>query len=369
MKTWMPLCCLPVLAVIIVCCNSETVEPVLSSTKLEVVVNDIPYKTEQYLRIPYMLRMWEYAKDGLTLQKIEVLDDVSKAVLLTLDKSQFPRIHKDPIPPNPIFVSDTLKGCYTSIQLPIPLNQAPPARVSHRLTLRDTIRNVEVVVRGGVFLPRLGENPLVIGSPVKGRNQIIFNQSTNEYHFYTAFFIGGNIWRGERFAFDNVRVDDDFTNSYTGDINVNENHYCYHDTLYAVADGTVQSMATDQLENHGSLHDVPMTTAISYAGNYIIIDIGNGRYAFYAHCATNSAFVTVGQQVKKGDPLALLGNSGNSDMPHLHFQICDRPDFFFSIAVPFVLEKLTIIGAGGLHVTPVQYTNCMPEMWDIVNIE
>ncbi|MCX6285893.1 MAG: M23 family metallopeptidase [Bacteroidetes bacterium] len=49
--------------------------------------------------------------------------------------------------------------------------------------------------------------------------------------------------------------------------------------------------------------------------------MGNGCNAMYAHCVKGSFMVKAGDKVKKGQPLALLVNSGNSDAPHLHFEI------------------------------------------------
>lgn len=54
-------------------------------------------------------------------------------------------------------------------------------------------------------------------------------------------------------------------------------------------------------------------------GNMIRIDHGNGYSTVYAHC--NSLAVTVGQKVNAGDMLGLIGNSGDSDGPHLHFEV------------------------------------------------
>jgi hypothetical protein len=39
----------------------------------------------------------------------------------------------------------------------------------------------------------------------------------NEYHFYTIIFVGWTLGTGERFAFDNMQVDDNFDKFYQGD--------------------------------------------------------------------------------------------------------------------------------------------------------
>jgi murein DD-endopeptidase MepM/ murein hydrolase activator NlpD len=54
-------------------------------------------------------------------------------------------------------------------------------------------------------------------------------------------------------------------------------------------------------------------------GNAVIIDHGNGFQTLYAHLA--SIVVTVGNNVVKGDTIGLLGTTGNSTGPHVHFEI------------------------------------------------
>lgn len=54
-------------------------------------------------------------------------------------------------------------------------------------------------------------------------------------------------------------------------------------------------------------------------GNLVKIDHGNGVQTWYAH--TSKMLVSVGKQVKAGDVIALVGSTGNSTGPHLHFEI------------------------------------------------
>jgi len=56
-------------------------------------------------------------------------------------------------------------------------------------------------------------------------------------------------------------------------------------------------------------------------GNYIAIDHGDSLYAYYAHLRKFSAFVKSGDSVKKGQKIGLVGSSGNSSDPHLHFEL------------------------------------------------
>jgi len=60
-------------------------------------------------------------------------------------------------------------------------------------------------------------------------------------------------------------------------------------------------------------------------GNFVVIEGGVGA-ALYAHLQRGSLTVGVGDDIGVGAELGKVGNSGNSTMPHLHFQLMDRPD-------------------------------------------
>ena len=59
-----------------------------------------------------------------------------------------------------------------------------------------------------------------------------------------------------------------------------------------------------------------------YSGGYgklIKIDHGNGMQTYYAHCS--SLLVSSGQHVEEGETIGLIGSTGNSTGPHLHFEV------------------------------------------------
>ncbi len=54
-------------------------------------------------------------------------------------------------------------------------------------------------------------------------------------------------------------------------------------------------------------------------GNLVLISHRSGFVSFYGH--NEVLFVRAGERVKQGEPIALVGNSGQSTAPHLHFEI------------------------------------------------
>ncbi len=341
---------------------------------IEVAFSDIPFQTEKYLRIGYTLKTWEYEKDGLELQKITVLDYSTGDELFVIEKADLPKIYKDPLPANAFVTFDKLTSYYMSIQLPIPLGQTPPRLVTNSLIFRDTVSGNEFSLRGGTFAPRLNESPLVIASPIKRNNLAYINQSTLGYHFNNTVFAYGGIFTSERYAFDSLQLNDEFTDTYEGDPAVNTNYFNYNTPLLAVADGTVVFVQDGLPENHGNQKDVTLHTLLEYGGNFVVLDIGGGHYAFYCHCIPGSINVGVGDVVHEGDEIARLGNSGNSTAPHLHFQISDGPDVFFSQGVPFVLKEYIKIGESNGTDAPIfldleLITNSMMEQTTIFRVE
>ena len=82
--------------------------------------------------------------------------------------------------------------------------------------------------------------------------------------------------------------------------------------------------------------------AIGLTGNYVLIDHGKNEYSMYAHLQPGSVRVHKGDQVKAGAIIGKIGSSGNSTEPHLHFQLCDKPDPLMCAGVPVNFSNVTV---------------------------
>ena len=120
---------------------------------------------------------------------------------------------------------------------------------------------------------------------------------------------------------------------------------CYGEELLAVADGVVVSVLDDLPDQvPPKLPDPSTITLANVDGNHVVLDIGQGLFAFYAHMKPGSVRVRLGQKVRAGTVLGLLGNSGNSSAPHLHFHLMDTASVLGSEGLPYVLSRFKLAG-------------------------
>jgi murein DD-endopeptidase MepM/ murein hydrolase activator NlpD len=64
-----------------------------------------------------------------------------------------------------------------------------------------------------------------------------------------------------------------------------------------------------------------MDSSFKDKGNYVLVLHADGSWAGYFHLQKNGVLVNEGTTVKKGDIIALSGNTGWSSAPHLHFEV------------------------------------------------
>lgn len=85
------------------------------------------------------------------------------------------------------------------------------------------------------------------------------------------------------------------------------------------------------------MHDQPKLFTPNNAGgpgNYVVIDHLNGEFTLYGHLRRGSIAVRKGERVSSGQQLGRCGNSGASEIPHLHFQLQTAADINAADGLP-----------------------------------
>jgi hypothetical protein len=190
----------------------------------------------------------------------------------------------------------------------------------------------------------LGPEAMVIAPPFKGDGWLDANGCCQEIgpHRFVTNPMNGRLDPSEQFAIDYIQLDAE-GHAFRTDGKAPEDWFCYGVDILAVAPGTVVEVVRD-LPNVPPLKAPEGLTMAQIAGNRVIIDMGSGRYAMYAHLAPNSITVHVGDHVQQGQKLGLLGNTGNTTGTHLHFQLMDRPSSLDATSLPFVFDHMKLEG-------------------------
>jgi murein DD-endopeptidase MepM/ murein hydrolase activator NlpD len=151
--------------------------------------------------------------------------------------------------------------------------------------------------------------------------------------------LNGELWAPERFAIDYVQLTDGGV--LTGDRTKLDSYPYFGADIHAVADGPVVAVVDGLPEQAPGANPTGLPLD-QYAGNHVVQDIGGGNYAFYAHLKTGSVKVKPGDKLTIGQSIGALGNSGNTDGPHLHFHVMSTPDPLHANGLPFVFKKFRL---------------------------
>jgi hypothetical protein len=155
--------------------------------------------------------------------------------------------------------------------------------------------------------------------------------------------INGELQVPERFGIDFFKLDAD-NRAWVGDPSRLSSYLSYRQPVLSVADGTVVASRND-LPNNTEVPKPPKKPPIDEAvGNFVIVRLASGVFVLYGHLDPGSVTVAAGQRVAEGSRLGLIGSSGNSTTPHLHFQTLTEPTFFPSDSLPYVFDRFDLLG-------------------------
>jgi murein DD-endopeptidase MepM/ murein hydrolase activator NlpD len=300
----------------------------------------------------YELHISNLTPTAMILRRVEVLDGNNPArVLHTLQDSALVREITRLGPQVPAADRATIGGgLRAAVYMWVLLDRGTaPTTLRHRLTLErvanDSTRQ-PVTLEGGVT--RVDRDIVVISPPLRGDWAALNGPSNVSGHRRLILALNGELASAQRFGIDFLKIDS-AGKRMNGDPLKNESYFAYGQEARAVANGTVVVTKDGIPQNVPGANSraVPITLE-TVGGNHVVIDIGGGRYAFYAHVQPGSLRVKVGDTVKRGQVLALVGNSGNSTEPHLHFHIVDGiapgTSTLGAEGVPYAIEQFEVLG-------------------------
>jgi murein DD-endopeptidase MepM/ murein hydrolase activator NlpD len=299
---------------------------------------------DEQVHLVYELLVTNAAAVPLELTAVEVLDGDSGATVATLTGEALTAVTSLLISPNTPTTSlpaGTVGVVWFDLPLPEPAQI--PATIAHRLTVTAPpglpVGPTLTETAGRATVDR--RPPVVLGPPLAGARWVAVGSCCDGPHRRGLMPVNGALHLGQRYAIDFNRLDAENRLS-AGDPTRNTSAPSYGQPVLAVADATVVA-AVDQYPDQ--IPGAPTGVAPEAPeGNHVILDLGEGRYALYAHLIPGSLTVQAGERVRQGQVIGELGNSGNSTGPHLHFQVMDAPSNLVADGLPYVFADFELTG-------------------------
>jgi murein DD-endopeptidase MepM/ murein hydrolase activator NlpD len=185
--------------------------------------------------------------------------------------------------------------------------------------------------------------PRVIAPPLSGDRWLAANGPDNSTgHRRALIALAGQGRIAQRYAIDWIQLYED-GKTWRNDPLKNASYRCYGAHVLAVADGVVTEAHDGVPENvpGATSRAVPITPE-TLGGNFVMVDIGVGAFAYYAHLQPGSLTVKKGDAIHRGQVLGLVGNSGNSTEPHLHFHVADRNAAIDAEGLPYAFDAFEL---------------------------
>ena len=226
-----------------------------------------------------------------------------------------------------------MTGVIALLWISLEQGATPAASLTHRVTAGGR------AVEGAAVTIRQGGLP-TIGPPLAGEYWRAVNGPSNtSVHRRAGAFVEGGPHIAQRFAIDWVKIDEN-GRTFSGDRLDNRSYYAYGGEAFAVADALVIGVRDGIPENipGPTSRAVPITNA-TIAGNFVRLQLADGSTAMYAHFQPGSLRVKEGDRVKRGQVLGLVGNTGNSTEPHLHFHMGDgHANWLAAEGIPYLID-------------------------------
>lgn len=226
----------------------------------------------------------------------------------------------------------------------MPLTGRAPGAVTHRIDFRFAGGEDREPKQLVTQVVRVDPRPSVThGPPLRGGPWVaVYDPALARGHRRVVYATDGKARIPGRFAIDFFGTDD--RGRMTSDESQRLVSYSgYAAEVLAVADGVVVT-ARDDMSEPTATDRLPKVKLADETGNYISLDLGGGRYAFYEHLQPG-LLVRAGERVRREQVIARVGLTGSGTKPHLHFHVADANSALGAEGVPFCVGGAKVLGS------------------------
>jgi hypothetical protein len=319
----------------------EAMTPVL----LKVESAPVPFVgSDGRVHLVYELWMTNFSSADVTVEKVDVVGDGK--VLQSFDAAAIATRLQPAGQRESVGKLEGSAQALLFLHVTLAAGATAPVRLVHRVAIHANAAppgQQEIAESGGEVAVNHSAVAMV-GPPLSGEGYVSADSCCDSTrHTRAAMPINGRVWVAQRYAVDWEQVDAQ-SRIYNGPQTKLESYTIFGKPVLAVADDAVVVSVTDGLPEQipGKF---PANISLDEAdGNNVILDLGGERYAMYAHMQPGSIKVHKGDRVKLGQVIGLVGNTGNSVAPHLHFQVMDRPSSLASSGLPYEIQDFRVTG-------------------------
>jgi hypothetical protein len=318
-------------------------------TPLLLAIQDAPVPfmgSDGRVHLVYELEMTNFSSGDIAVEKVEVVGGGS--ILETLDTAAVAgRLQAAGVRESSATLTRSTRASLF-LHVTLAAGAKVPTELSHRITMRASAAppgQQEFNESGGTT--SVDKQAVAsISPPLRGDHYISADSCCDATrHTRAALPINGRVWVGQRYAVDWEQTDAS-GRIYTGSPEKLQSYAIFGQPVLAVANAVVVSVIDGLPEQTPGKYptNIPLDQA---DGNSVILDLGEHRYAVYAHMQPGSIKVSRGEKVHPGQVIGLVGDTGNSIVPHLHFQVTAGPTSFSANGLPYEISNFQVTGRTG----------------------
>ena len=329
-------------SMLLVVAQPQSAAPVVPSVELAVPFAPVTFKQGDNHLLVHELHITNFQSVDVVLTAVRV--NGPKAVLAEYRGGELqqrlvrPRLRHDHATPH--IVGPGMRAVF-NVWFPVADGAFPPSSVTHtvELDVQRATGTVRTIVQGAPASVSL-KAAVTIDAPLRGGSWVaIYDPLLKGGHRTAIYTLGGRARIPGRFAIDFISLPPGGALPRGGGPRPADANG-FGAEVVAVADAVVAA-AVDGIADH---RPQPVAAEIA-SGNYVSLDLGGDRFAFYEHLQQGSVVVKAGQRVRRGAVLARLGASGSTSIgAHLHFHIADANATLEAEGMPFVFRNFTVLG-------------------------